>query len=302
MNSNRIKVVLTGASGFLGSNIVQKLKDNDKFQIYALSSKGKALQQKNNNLNVIYFDKEVILHNDYKSIFHEAIVVNCAFPRNSTGIGMGDGLKYIQEIFSNSVKADAKAIINISSQSVYSSKREEPVDENVLVCPETPYAVGKYSMELLLETSCEASNTIYTNIRLASLIGPGFDQRIVNRFIKEAVETHMLNVKNNQQIFGFMDIDDAVSGILRLLDTNPIKWKPVYNLGIEQGYTLIEIAELVKRVLKETMDIDTKIKTVSGSESSNSSINPNLFNKDFDFFPAVSLESSIRKISEEYLK
>jgi len=302
MNSNRIKVVLTGASGFLGSNIIQKLKDKDKFRIYALSSKGRILQQKNDNLNVIYLDKEAILHDEYKSILNEAIVVNCAFPRNSTGIGMGEGLKYIQELFSNSVKADAKAIINISSQSVYSSKREEPVDENVLVCPETPYAVGKYSMELLLETACEASNTVYTNIRLASLIGEGFNQRIVNRFVKKALETHMLNVNNNQQIFGFMDIDDAVTGILRLLDTNPKKWKPVYNLGIDQGYTLIEIAKLVKKVLKETMNIDTKIKIVSGTESSNSSINASLFNKDFDFLPAVSLESSIRKISEGYLK
>ena len=99
---------------------------------------------------------------------------------------IADGLKYIQSVFEKSVEGNAAVIVNISSQSVYSQKRTEAATEETPVCLESPYAVGKYAVELMLESICRGSKTRYTNLRMASLIGPGFDQRIVNRLVRQA--------------------------------------------------------------------------------------------------------------------
>ena len=293
MNSYK-KIVITGASGFLGRHLVERLKEDSQYEVYALSSKPDELEHSLGGENVVYVYK-----NDLRAeMLKDSIVINCAYPRNSTGTVIADGLRYIQKVFEAAVESEAKAIINISSQSVYSQQRTEAATEETPACLESPYAVGKYAVELMLESICKGSKTRYTSLRMASLIGPGFDQRIVNRFVKQALETGKLTVKKNQQRFGFFDVEDAVSGILAMLETDVDIWKPVYNLGCVGAYTLIEIAETVKDV----MDKSVEMEVIYGDEVGNSELNVDLFNRDFGTLKACNLTSSVIRISKTYRK
>ena len=58
----------------------------------------------------------------------DSIVISCAYPRNSTGTAIADGLRYIQIVFKTAMENGAAAINNISSQSVYSQQRTESCD------------------------------------------------------------------------------------------------------------------------------------------------------------------------------
>lgn len=290
---SRRKIVITGASGFLGSHLVERLKDDERYEVYALSSKPETLREKHGGANVEYLYKDAL----DAAMIENSIVVSCAYPRNSTGTAIADGLKYIQTVFEAAIKFKATAIINISSQSVYLQQRTEAATEETPVCLESPYAVGKYAVELMLESICKGSRTAYTNLRMASLIGPEFDQRIVNRFVKQAIETGSLTVKKNHQKFGFFDVEDAVSGIVSMLESDVKAWKPVYNLGREGAYTLVEIAETVRDVLRETKGIEIEIEVTDGNESGNSGLVCTLHSDDFGYKPQLSLEDSIRRIA-----
>ena len=299
MNSNKTKVVITGASGFLGRNLIAYLDENDKYFIYALSSQSKVLQEKNRYKNVMYYDKNAIFTDQDKLILENAILVNCAFPRNSTGTGMADGLKYIQGVFLKAKECKAKAVINISSQSVYSAKRETAATEETPVCLENTYAVGKYATELMLESLLQGTDIYFTNIRLASLIGPGFDQRIVNRFVKHALNEHALKVKKNRQLFGFLDVKDAVVALGKVVDKDCSTWKTTYNLGIILAYTLVDIACAVKEVIQETTGMEILLEFSTGDEKCNSELDARDFYRDFSFFPEIKLKQSILQIYEE---
>lgn len=299
MSLNKTKVVITGASGFLGRNLIAYLDENDKYVIYALSSQSKVLQEKSRYKNVKYYDKNAIFTNQDKLILENAILVNCAFPRNSTGTGMADGLKYIQGVFLKAKECKAKAVINISSQSVYSAKRETAATEETPVCLENTYAVGKYATELMLESLLQGTDIYFTNIRLASLIGPGFDQRIVNRFVSYALESDCLHVKRNWQVFGFLDVEDAVNALSRVLDKDCSSWNTVYNLGPIGGYSLENLSNSVKKVIKQKTDNDIRIEINESDEMSNSTLDANRFYKDFGYTPQVSIETSILKIANE---
>lgn len=296
MNSNKTKVVITGASGFLGRNLIAYLDKNDKYVIYALSSQSKILQEKNGYKNVTYYDKNAIFTNQDKLILENAILVNCAFPRNSTGTGMADGLKYIQGVFLKAKECKVKAVINISSQSVYSAKREAAATEETPVCLENTYAVGKYATELMLESLLQGTDIYFTNIRLASLIGPGFDQRIVNRFVKQALSGQTLKVKKNQQVFGFLDIKDAIVALGKVVEKDCGMWKPIYNLGATYGYSLIEIANAVKEVVCELAGVVVKIEFSNGDENCNSELDAQRFYRDFAYLPVIGLKQSILQI------
>ncbi len=293
---NESKIVITGASGFLGYNLTETLRKIDKYSIHALSSHGDELQSRNKDKHIQYYHKDIIFSDAGKDILKDAIVVNCAFPRNTTGIEMADGLKYIQKFLICSKQAHAKAIINISSQSVYSQKREEIATEKTLVCLESPYAVGKYSTELMLDSVCRETDVLYTNIRMASLIGPGFDQRIVNRFVKQALQKIPIRVVKSERLFGFLDIEDAVNALISLIETPIESWKTIYTVGNGKGYSIEEISEYVKKVLKKNDIPFTNISTETGDGVGNTGVSYRLLHEDTGFVPTIDLKDSIQKI------
>ena len=291
MNSNnRKKIVVTGAGGFLGSNLVKALKGKDKYLVYALSSHSKDLQNGNVFSNVQYYHKDVVFCDEGVGFLKDAIVVNCAFPRNSTGIEMADGLRYIQCLFNRAKKCQVKAVINISSQSVYSQKREESATEETPVCLESSYAVGKYATELMLESVFHGTKIAFTNLRMGSLIGPGFDQRIVNRFVKQALEGRTLHVMRSKQRFGFLDIEDAVRGIILLLKQSPDKYRRIYTLGNNKAYTIEEIIECIQHEFVERNMMFPSINIEDGEQKSNTSVDYARLGEDTDFKPEISLE------------
>ena len=63
------------------------------------------------------------------------------------------------------------AVLLIFSKSVY--EQNKPLwRESLPVSPDNSYAIAKYASEILLESIFRGSETQYTSIRLASLLGP----------------------------------------------------------------------------------------------------------------------------------
>lgn len=89
-----MKVVLTGAGGFLGQHLIQACNfQENKIEIMALSSQAKKL-----SLKYSEFKKWVTFYNsnDYHKIKWEEvdILLNCAFPRNEDGQQIANGLMW----------------------------------------------------------------------------------------------------------------------------------------------------------------------------------------------------------------
>lgn len=293
---NHKKVVITGASGFLGSHLVERIKSDKQYEVYALSSRSNELKEKIGGKNIEYLHKDIVTSSLAPEILKDAVVINCAYPRNSTGTAIANGLKYIQGVFESAVDDGAAAIINISTQSVYSQQRTEAATEATPVCLESPYAVGKYAVELMLESICKGRETSYTNLRMASLIGPGFDQRIVNRFVKQAYSGEMLQVVINNQRFGFLDIEDAVGAIISLINREDIHWKTIYTVGTGEGYSVKEIADSVKHVFDKLGLTFSEIDIKHDEKAGGTVVDYHQINMDTGFKPVHSLEETIHRI------
>lgn len=289
-------IIITGSAGFLGSNLIEKLKVDTRYFIYALSSKGTALQLKNTYTNVCYGQKDIFFDYKEREKIKDSIVVNCAFPRNLTGESLAEGLKYTQHIFEISKEYGAQAIINISSQSVYSASRKSSATEEEPVCLENGYAVGKYAVELMLESICKGTEIAYTNLRMASLIGPGFDQRIINRVVLQALQGEKIHIIKSDQRFGFLDIEDAVNAVIALINLDYSKWRNIYNVGNSKGYTIDELISCIARIFKEEDLSFPEVCEDKGDASGCSMVDYHLLYKDTGFRPTIELEESIRKI------
>ena len=300
-----MRIAVTGANGFLGRVLLRKLAGKPGIDIVAISrspDKLRSAMQKcanYSNLESISF-----LSLDALSIEDPVdVVVGCAFPRRSDGREMTEGLDYASTVLGLAVSGWAKSYINISSQSVYDQYRELPATEASRPSPGSEYAVAKYMFELMVKGMC--GNMPHTNVRLASLIGPGFDQRVVNKFASKAVSGEKILVKGGAQIFDFMDVEDAGDALSVLTFSKPFSWKPIYNLGSGNGMKLIDIArEVVSCVKQLEPNNPCKIvhENIEGAQIANTSLDATLFMRDFSWKPKIDLKESIRRICKQRLE
>ena len=298
------KVVLTGAGGFLGSHLLAELVGRGD-EVCAVSSKSAAQLLSSAgaggaDLSLL----KVIGHDDWNGLAAEIsdadVLVNCAFPRNVDGYQLADGMDYLQRVFAIAGASQVGAVVNISSQSVYSQTRTEPAREDTPVCLESKYAVAKYASEQLLEAYC--ADKPHTNIRLASLIGPGFDQRVVNKMAKKALAGEELLVLENGSQFAYLDVRDAVSGLLALCASKPSEWLRVYNLGPDGCVNLTEIANLVLHEANVAYGELSGVQVKPSEDAPTSSeLDSALFKSSFDWTQVVGLSDSVYAITEQIM-
>lgn len=231
------KALISGAGGFLGTSLVSELLRYDEFTVVVLTSQKEKMQALFGDCPNFSVTEEVPENVD--------VFFNCAFPSNADGIRMAKGLAYTAELLRQCLQKKVKAVVNISSQSVYSQKRELPADEDTPCNLESQYAVGKYAVEQL--TNSLFSSIPHTNLRLASLIGPNSDQRITNRFVQKVMAGEDLHIVDSKQLYGFLDVRDAAEAIVRFCLTDPTQWEEAYNVGCSWGYTLRDLADCAVR-------------------------------------------------------
>lgn len=237
------KVVVSGAGGFLGSNLISYLDNRGEYEIVAITSKDPGCFEADRMTVIGSCDWDAIR----TELSDAVILINCAFPRNCDGVAMGRGLAFIDRLFAETGRNEGCSVINITSQSVYSQRDPKPAAEGDQVCLESGYSVGKFATELLLDARCQGNKR--TNIRLASLIGSGFNQRVVNKMVAKALNGEKLTVLENGSRFGYLDVRDAAEALVFLCsESNASDWEEVYNVGPSRSYSLTDIALSVRKV------------------------------------------------------
>lgn len=288
-----MKIAITGAGGFLGTEILRQLSSKLDVMVYAfVFEQEKQRPTFVRSENIVPVNNSLVSEFDYSDI---DVLLNCAFPRNMDDASFATGLDFIQQVFSKAAEDHVKAVINISSQSVYSQKRMLAADEDAPIVLESKYAVGKYATELLVNSLFK--NVRHTNLRLSSLIGAGFNQRLTNKFAMKVMAGEQITVTGGQQLFGYMDVRDAADGILQIMCNSSGKmWREKYNFETNEAYTLETLARYTYNVGQELGYQAPEIAILAGDSWQNSSVICNQFYTDFDWHPKHDLEDTLKWI------
>lgn len=290
-----MKVAVTGASGFLGNEVIKLLLKDEGCTIVAFTSQKARLENIHHSHRLVVYDRNDFKTNQFQDV---DVLLNCAFPRNTDGVQMAKGLKYIKDVLEEAVKCKVRRVINISSQSVYSQNKDYPASEDSELSLDSAYAVGKYASELLTNSIC--IDIKHTNIRLASLIGPEFDQRVVNKMIDAALKDGRIVFFGGVQKFGFMDITDAAKAVVAVIKKQEGDFADVYNIGIIGGYSLENLARCIKeRLLLKGIKINIE-KSIKQSYH-NSEIDNTKYCNEFGIINTTTIDSTIDRIIDSKL-
>ena len=272
MNMNRtdINVLVTGASGMVGSHLIDLLIEKSNWNVYGLIRWGSSLDNLENALQI---DSKQRLHFCYGDIrdshamdrvvkevkpdytFHLAAQ---SFPKTSfdspddTLITNINGTLNLLESIKNFSK---KCITHVcSSSEVFGrvSRDKLPIDEECSFHPASPYAISKVGTDLLGRFYAEAYGMNVQVTRMFTHTGPRRgDVFAESSFAKQIAMAEVglippvINVGNLNSLRTIADVRDAVEAYHMLLTINPIPGN-YFNIGGSKVMTIGEILEYLK--------------------------------------------------------
>ncbi len=275
-------VLVTGAAGFIGSNLVKKILSetknvkvigidnmNDYYDVRLKEWRLAELSQKNNFefIKGSIADKELI-----SSVFEKykpQIVVNLA-AQAGVRYSITNPDAYIESNligFYNILEAcrhsqSVEHLVYASSSSVYGSNKKVPYSTDDKVDnPVSLYAATKKSNELLAHAYSKLYNIPSTGLRFFTVYGPagrpdmayfGFTNKLRN-----GEKIQIFNYGNCQRDFTY--VDDIVEGVFRVMqkapekligeDGLPIPPYAVYNIGNSQPENLLDFVDILQQEL-----------------------------------------------------
>lgn len=235
------KVIITGASGFLGNALTEKLLLQDVL-VYGISS-NENIKSKFNNNNFIPIVSKFEEYNNLPNIINTSeidIIFHCAWlgttSKDYQDISMQiHNISVVNEIINLAVKTNCEKIIYIGS--AYQNKVLEC--ENTLY-NDNIYGIVKNCCEDLLKLDCIKNNIKFNCIKFTTLYGIGdYSNRLFNNLIKKSLNNISPSLTKGDNLSDYLYIDDAVNGIISVQNKG-INLKSYY-IGSRKLITFKEI-------------------------------------------------------------
>jgi UDP-glucuronate decarboxylase len=262
-----MKILLTGAAGFLGSHISKKLIDNDH-EVIGLDdlSTGsiKNIEQFVNNPRYTFIEHDVRIPYQAKV----DAILNFACPASPVNY-QKDPVRTIETNFLGMINLlhlaneTGARIIQASTSEIYGDPTQSPQKESYWgnVNPigiRSCYDEGKRAAETLCFDYRRQHNLDTRVIRIFNTYGPNMaigDGRVVSNFIVQALRNEPINIYGDgKQTRSFCYVSDLVNGIYNLLQLNENPDTPI-NLGNPKEFTILELAKVVIEITNSKSEI-----------------------------------------------
>ena len=153
--------------------------------------------------------------------------------------------------------ADVERLVYASSSSVYGDTDELPMREDALCRPVSPYGVTKFAGEHLCRLYQRSFGVPTVALRFFTVYGPRQRPDMAfNKFIRAALAGRPIDVYGQgQQTRDFTFVDDIVAGILLARKGPP---GSVINLGGGSRVTLLDALDVIESVTGRTLNVRTE--------------------------------------------
>ncbi len=304
-----MKIILLGAAGFIGTNLVIELAKDAKNEITVVDRNKEYFRTLVDmdipNLHIT--ESNLTMDVDYEKLVDDQDIVyhlvSTTVPTTSNQ-AIAEELKgnvvLSANLFEACVHQGVKKVVFLSSGgTVYGKESKCPFNEKTPTNPITSYGVQKISIEKLLYLYNYMYGLDYRIIRLTNPYGPY--QRpngvlgAVTTFTYKALKGEEIVVYGDGSVVrDFIYIDDAVRGIQKIV--NGTDRHHTFNLGCGYGTSIKQLLETIERALQinlnakyteaRKVDVPVNYLDIKRFETAYGSLNP------------ISLEEGIKRTAE----
>lgn len=307
-------ILITGAAGFIGSHLFEKLiqEDNyitviDNFNDYY---PGKEVQFEDITKNYAILKNYSLLKGDlvdksiYEKIdreidivFHLAAQAGVRYSiEHASEVSNGNIISTVN-ILEYALKNNVKKVVIASSSSVYGNPIYTPLDEEHPKNPISPYSVSKLCGEMYADLYFREYNLPVTSLRFYTVYGPrGRPDMAIRKFFNLILQDKKITIYGDgKQLRDFTYISDIVDGLI-LSGEKKESSGEVFNLGVSNP---INVNSLVDKMYK----IADKPKNVEYIEKQQGDVDVTYSNTDkakkiLNYHPQITIDEGLRKSFE----
>ena len=296
-----MKVLVTGGSGFIGSHVVDKLRDKGiEVRVYdmVLPTYRKDIEYYQGSL--LDFDALGMALSGVDAVIHLAAIADVKDvyeePHYSEAINVRGTINVLEAARHS---GNIKRVIYASTTWVYSDCKVNFVDETT---PLPPPAHLYTATKLASEYYCIAYSKLYgletTILRYGIPYGPrARGGAVVPIFVNKVLNGEPLTIAGDgSQFRKFVYVEDLAEG--NVLALKSIAKNRIYNLDGKEKITIRQIADTVQKIL----DKEVKIEHIPArpADFSGVEVSSTLAKKELGWEPKVSFEEGVRRYIDWY--
>ncbi len=294
-----MRVLVTGGSGFIGSHVVDKLKERGvtvrvydglmpTFRNDIEYYQGSILDR--TALGFAMSDVDAVMHlaavADVKDVFNE--------PLRSEAINVTGTINILEA----ARKSNAKRVIYGGTTWVYSEAEANSVDEATpLHAPSHLYTATKLAGEYYCRSYSKLYDLEVTILRYGIPYGPrARDGAVIPIFVKKALKGEPLTLAGDgSQFRKFIYVEDLAEG--NVLALQSIAKNKTFNLDGKQRVTIKQIAETIQKILG---DVKIEYTPARPGDFSGKEVSSELAKNELGWEPRISFEEGVRRYIEWY--
>jgi nucleoside-diphosphate-sugar epimerase len=250
-----MRILVTGAGGFLGSNLCNLLSSNH--EILAVSRKFDNIID-NKNIKFVKYDlSQYVDLNDKFSSFLPDVVVHCAWEG-------GNSSRDINEIWqSNNIissinllklcsKYKIKHFIGFGSCAEYGDFKEK-INEESICKPINMYGITKFSFRLISEKYCHDNGINFSWVKPVYTYGPfDVETRLIPKVITSFLKNEDLVLNDCSPIIDYLYVEDFCRALKYIIELN---LTGDYIISSDKEYKIKNIVQQIYNIINPKSEL-----------------------------------------------
>ena len=251
------KVLVTGAGGFIGSELVQQLHIlGAKVRVFLRYTSRNDLgllkflpQDTRNALDFIFGDlrdPDAVekAAEGMDVIFHLGALISIPYSYVHPVETVQSNIIGTLNVLQACRKCDCR-LVHTSTSEVYGTALQVPIDERHPLQGQSPYSASKIGADKLVESYYRSFDVKAVTVRPFNTYGPGQTARaVIPTIITQALTQEEIHLGNLEAKRDFTYVTDTVDGFIKAAQT-PGVIGDTFNLGYGEEVSIGELAELI---------------------------------------------------------
>ena len=268
MNWTNLSVLVTGAGGFIGSHLVERLVHK------GATVRAFVRYRSNGGLGLLHQLPEDVLASievmsgdlcdcdtvasavrGIDTILHLGAFISIPYSYTAYRDVVSTNVMGTLNVLSAAAEASVRRIVHTSSSEVYGSALYTPIDETHPLQGQSPYAASKIAADKLAESFYCSFNLPVITARPFNTYGPRQSTRaVIPTIITQALENDRIRLGDLRTARDFVYVGDTVEGFLRCASVADLEGQTI-NVGTGRSVTIGQLVRLIARLLDKDIEI-----------------------------------------------